>query len=54
MPVGKYEGSSKFGDLETSWLNDLIILFEVSIYGGQDCDKERVLSTLEFLNGEAC
>jgi len=23
------------------------------MYGGEDCDKERVLSTLEFLNGEA-
>jgi len=50
--VGKYEGSSKFGDLE-KWLTDLVILFEVSMYGGQDHDKERVLSTLEFLDGEA-
>jgi hypothetical protein len=50
--VSKYEGSSKFGDLE-KWLTDLVVLFEVSMYGGADCDKERVLSTLEFLDGEA-
>jgi hypothetical protein len=50
--VGKYEGASKFGDLE-KWLTDLVVLFEVSMYGGQDRDKERVLSTLEFLDGEA-
>jgi len=50
--VGKYEGSFKFGDLE-KWLTDLIVLFEVSMYGSQDHDKERVLSTLEFLDGEA-
>jgi len=50
--IGKYEGSSKFGDLE-KWLTDLVILFEVSMYGGQDHDKERVLSTLEFLDDEA-
>jgi len=50
--VGKYKGSSKFGDLE-KWLTDLVILFEVSMYGGEDRDKERVLSTLEFLDGEA-
>jgi len=50
--VGKYKGSSKFGDLK-KWLTDLVILFEVSMYGGDDCDKERVLSTLKFLDGEA-
>ena len=50
--VGKYEGSSKFGDLE-KWLTDLIVLFKVSMYNGEDCDKERVLSTFEFLDGEA-
>jgi hypothetical protein len=50
--VGKYEGSPKFRDLE-KWLTDLVVLFEVSMYGGQDRDKERVLSTLEFLGEEA-
>jgi len=50
--VGKYKGSSKFGDLE-KWLTDLVVLFEVSMYGGPDRDKERVLSTLEFLDDEA-
>jgi len=50
--VGKYEGSSKFSDLK-KWLTDLVILFEVSMYGGEDHDKERVLSTLEFLDSEA-
>jgi len=50
--IGKYKGSSKFGDLE-KWLTDLVILFEVMMYGGEDRDKEKVLSTLEFLDGEA-
>ena len=50
--VSKYEGSAKFGELE-KWLTDLVILYEVSMYGGLDHDKERVLSTLEFLDGEA-
>jgi hypothetical protein len=50
--VGKYEGSSKFSDLE-NWLTDLVVLFEVSMYGGRDRERERVLTTLEFLDGEA-
>ena len=33
--VGKYKGSAKFSDLE-KWLTDLMILFEVSMYGGAD------------------
>jgi len=52
MSVGKYEGSPKCSDLE-NWLTDLVVLFEVSIYGGQDRERERVLTTLEFLGGEA-
>jgi len=50
--VGKYDGSAKFGDLE-KWLTDLVVVFEVSMYGGPDRDKEQVLSTHEFLDGEA-
>jgi len=50
--ISKSVGSSKFGDLE-KWLTNLVILFEVSMYGGDNCDKKRVLSTLEFLDGEA-
>ena len=33
--VEKYKGSSKFRDLE-KWLTDLVVLFKVSMYGGQD------------------
>ena len=50
--VGKYEGSPKFRDLK-KWLTNLVVLFEVSMYGGQDQDKDRVLSTLKFLGEEA-
>ena len=45
--IGKYEGSAKFSDLE-KWLTDLVVLFEVSMYGGGDHNKERVLSTLKL------
>jgi len=37
--VGKYDGSAKFGDLE-KWLTDLVVVFEVSMYGGPDWDQE--------------
>ena len=50
--INKYRGSAKFGDLE-KWLTNLIVMFEVSMYGGPDRDKERVLSTLEFLDDVA-
>ena len=50
--VGKYKGSAKFRELE-KWLTNLVVLYEVSMYGGPDHNKERVLSTLEFLDGEA-
>ena len=50
--VRKYEGTSKFSDLE-DWLTDLVVFFEVSMYGGPDRERERVLTTLEFLDGEA-
>ena len=50
--VSKYKESSKFGDLK-KWLTNLVVLFEVSMYGGLDHDKERVLSILEFLDNEA-
>jgi len=49
--VRKYEGSSKYSDLE-NWLTDLVVLFEISMYGGQDQECERVLPMLEFLGGE--
>ena len=34
-------------------MTDLMVLFEVSMYGGQDWEREPVLTTLEFLGGEA-
>ena len=52
MSIGKYNGSLKFSDLER-WLTNLVIVFEVSIYGGLDRERERVLNTLEFLDGKA-
>ena len=52
LSVRKYDSSPKFSDLER-WLTDLVVLFEVSMYGGLDRERERVLSTLEFLDGKA-
>ena len=43
--VGKYNGSPKFSDLER-WLTDLVVLFEISMYGGLDRERERVLSDM--------
>jgi len=50
--IGTYEGSFKFSDLE-EWLTNLMVLFKISMYGGEDRDRERVLCTLQFLNSEA-
>ena len=46
-----YEDSFKSNDLE-EWLTNLIVLFEISIYGGNDQDHEHVLCTLQFLDDE--
>ena len=50
--VRTYEGFFKFSNLE-EWLTNLVVLFEISMYGENDRDRECVLCTLQFLEGEA-
>jgi hypothetical protein len=40
--IGKYKGSAHFSELE-NWVTNLVVMLEAIQYGGNDCDRERLL-----------